>query len=316
MAMTPLLRLGTLMWALFLALWSLAGAAGTLAALPAPLESFEAGSLHVDRYGDGGRTLIFIPGLGSGPWSWAEQITRFRSSYRVYVLTLSGFDGRPFVAQPDLFGTFSRDFWSLLDTRHIAHPVVIGHSLGGTLAIALAEQHPERLAGVIALDGLPVFPTVAQQTADQRIAAAAAFAARIASQTPEQLLAAEVTYMQAIGTIDPALVQPTAALEARSDARAMAAWTQADLSADLRPALPNAKVPLLELMPYAPNGPYTEDQTLEFYRALLAGAPNVTVEPIDGAKHFAMLDQPALVDAAITRFLAAVAVGPSTPPRR
>jgi pimeloyl-ACP methyl ester carboxylesterase len=314
--MNPLLRLGTLVLALFLAAWSLAGAAATLAALPAPLESFEAGSLHVDRYGDRGPTVIFIPGAGSGPWSWAEQITRFSGSYRVYALTLSGFDGRPFVAQPDLFGSFSRDFWSLLDARHFAHPVVIGHSLGGTLAIALAEQHPERFAGVIALDGLPVFPTVAQQTPDQRTAGAAAFAAQIAAQTPDQLLAAEVTYMQTIGTIDPALVQPTATLEARSDAHAMAAWMQADLSADLRPALSGAKVPLLELMPFAPNGPYTEDQTLQLYRALLAGAPNVRVEPIDGAKHFAMLDQPALVDAAIGRFLAAVAASPSTRPQR
>jgi pimeloyl-ACP methyl ester carboxylesterase len=313
--MDPLLRLGSLVLALVLAAWSLAAAA-TLAPLPAPVESFEAGSLHVDRYGDAGSTLIFIPGLGSGPWSWAEQITRFSASHRVYALTLSGFDGRPFVAQTDLFGTFSRDFWSLLETRHIARPVVIGHSLGGTLAIALAEQHPDRLAGVIALDGLPVFPTVAQQTAEQRAAAAAAFAAQIGSQTPAQMLAGEVTYMQSIGTIDPTLVQPTAEREARSDAHAMAAWMQADLTADLRPALASAKVPLLELMPYAPNGPYTEEQTLEFYRALLAGAPNVTVEPIDGAKHFAMLDQPALVDAAIGRFLAAVAAAPSTPPRR
>jgi pimeloyl-ACP methyl ester carboxylesterase len=205
----------------------------------------------------------------------------------------------------------------LLNAQHIVRPVVIGHSLGGTLVIALAEEHPERLSAAIALDGLPVFPTAAQMSAEQRAAAADALAAQIRSQTPAQVLAAETSYMQTIGTLDPALVAPTAALEARSDPAAIAAWAQTDLKADLRPALASATVPLLELMPYAPGGPYTEDQTVAFYRTLLAGAPNLTVVPIDGAKHFAMLDQPASVDAAIGRFLATVAApsrGPSTHP--
>jgi pimeloyl-ACP methyl ester carboxylesterase len=309
-------RLGALVLTLLLAACPLGGEAATLAALPAPAESFDIGSLHVDRFGNGPRTLIFVPGLASGPWSWAAQIARFSTGYRVYALTLDGFDGRAYVPQPDLVASFTRDFWSLLEERRIVRPVVIGHSLGGTLVIALAEQHPERLAGVIALDGLPVFPTVAQQTAEQRAATAAAFAAQIRSQTPAQVLASEVTYMQTLGTIDPALVQPVAEREARSDAHAIAAWAQIDLSFDLRPELPKANVALLELMPYAPNGPYTEDQTLEFYRALLAGAPKATVEPIKGAKHFAMLDQPASVDAAIGRFLAVVLPGPGTPPQR
>lgn len=289
-----------------------AGAA-PLVPLPPAAESFQAGSLHVDRYGNGATTLIFVPGLASGPWSWAEQIAHFSGTYRIYALTLTGFDGRPFLPQDDLFGTFSRDFWSLLDARHIVRPVVIGHSLGGTLAIALAEQHPDRLSAAISLDGLPVFPPVAQMSAEQRTAAATGAAAQIRSQTPAQVLAAETTYMQTIGTLDPALVAPTAAREARSEPAAIAAWMQADVSADLRPALASATVPLLELVPYAAGSPYTEDQTVAFYRALLAGAPNVTVVPVDSAKHFAMLDQPAAVDAAIGRFLATVAAATPVP---
>jgi pimeloyl-ACP methyl ester carboxylesterase len=300
-------------WVVALTLAANASAlAAPLTPLPPAAESFQAGSLHVDRYGNGATTLIFIPGLASGPWSWAEQIVHFSGSYRVYALTLSGFDGRPFVPQDDMLGTFSRDFWSLLDARHIVRPVVIGHSLGGTLALALAEQHPDRLSAAIALDGLPVFPPVAQMSAEQRTAAAAGAAAQIRSQTPAQVLAAETSYMQT-ATLDPALVAPTAAREARSDPAAIAAWMQADVSSDLRPALASATVPLLELMPYAAGGPYTEDQTVAFYRALLAGAPNLTVVPIEGAKHFAMLDQPAAVDAAIGRFLATVAGATPSP---
>ncbi len=279
--------------------------ATTLAALPAPAESFDVGSLHVDRYGDTGPAIVFVPGLGSGPWSWAEQIGHFSKSNRVYALTLDGFDGRPFTPQADSFATFTSDFWKLLDARQIVRPVVIGHSLGGTLAIALAEQHPERLAGIIALDGLPVFPTVAQQTDAQRAATADGIAADLARQTPAEFRSNEVSFMRSIGVLDATLVEPTAALEARSDPRAVAAWAKADFATDLRPDLAKATTPILELMPYAPGGPYTEQQMLMFYMLLVGGAPQIDVVPIENAKHFAMLDAPAAVDAAIARFLVA-----------
>jgi pimeloyl-ACP methyl ester carboxylesterase len=292
----------------FLTAWIVLGApasAAPLAALPVPAESFDVGSLHVDRYGDSGPTIVFVPGLGSGPWTWAEQIGRFSRTNRVYALTLDGFDGRPFTPQADSFATFTSDFWKLLDARHIVRPVVIGHSLGGTLAIALAEQHPERVAGVIALDGLPVFPTLAQQTDAQRAATADGIAADLARQTPSEFRSNEVSFMRSTGVLDATLVEPTAALEARSDPRAVAAWAKADFATDLRPDLAKATTPILELMPYAPGSPYTEQQTRMFYMLLVGGAPQIDVVPIENAKHFAMLDAPGAVDDAIAHFLAA-----------
>jgi len=277
--------------------------AATLPPLPHATRSFDAGSLHVDVYGGGAQALIFIPGLSSGPWSWAEQIAHFSPSYTIYALTLPGFDGRTFAASPDLFGSFSGDFWSMLDAQHISHPVVIGHSLGGTLAIDLAEQHPDRLRAAIALDGLPVFPGVAQLTDAERAAAATRMTAAISGESHAQLLAYEIGFMKTVGTIDPSMVQTLAEKCANSDPKAIAAWGAADIGTDLRPQLKNATVPLLELMPYAKPSMYSQSQTLAFYQMLLAGAPDAKVVPIEGARHFAMIDQPTAVDAAIMQFL-------------
>ena len=276
--------------------------ASTLAPLPTAVRSFDAGSLHVDVYGNGAQALIFIPGLSSGPWSWSEQIAHFSSSYTIYSLTLTGFDGRPFVASPDLFAIFSSDFWAMLDAQKISRPVVIGHSLGGTLSIALAEQHPERLRGAIALDGLPVYPLLAQASDAERVAQAQKMSASIANDSHDQLLAYDIKYMKA-ASVDQTLAQTLAENSAKSDPKAVAAWGAADVSADLRPQLKAATTPILELMPYSKPSPYTEDQTQAFYAMLFAGAPNAKVVPIDGARHFAMIDQPAAVDAAITQFL-------------
>ncbi|MGH7708474.1 MAG: alpha/beta fold hydrolase [Vulcanimicrobiaceae bacterium] len=280
--------------------------AATLPALPLPNATFTSGNLTIMRYGSGPRTLIFIPGLGSGAWSWAEQISHFSKGDTVYALTLAGFDGTAFVPEPDLFASFSKDFWSFVAGQHLAHPVVIGHSLGGTLAIALAEQHPDELGGIVALEGLPVFPAVAQSTAAQRTKLAQQAAGQISGLTHAQFLATEAQNMQSEGTLNSDLVPASAALEATSDPKAVAAWLVADLDADLRPQLSAISIPFLELAPYAPPAPFTQVQKVDFYQSLVQGAPHVTVEPIPNARHFAMLDQPQAVDDALAQFLASL----------
>ena len=41
--------------------------------------------------------------------------------------------------------------------RHLSRPLVVGHSLGGTLALALASDHPDRLGPLVIVDALPFF---------------------------------------------------------------------------------------------------------------------------------------------------------------
>ncbi len=277
--------------------------AATLPKLPQATASFDVGSLHVQRYGSGAHTIIFVPGLACGPWAWADAIRTFAPHYTVYALTLDGFDGRPYVAHRDLIASFTRDFWTFLAQAHITKPVVVGHSLGGTLTFALAEAHPHRLAGIVALDGLPVFPSVVTMAPAQRTAAAATMASSVSGLSHAKLLAYDTTFMSELGTVHASLVDPVAQLEAQSDPAAVGAWVQADVGGDLRPGLAKITIPVLELMPYAPGSPYTQAQTLAFYQMLVSGAPQATVLPILNAKHFAMLDQPAAVNDAIARFL-------------
>ena len=128
------------------------------------------------------------------------------------------------------------------------------------------------------------------------------------SMTPGGALTAEKAYMASIGTNKPELVAPTAELEVKSDPAAVAAWSQADLTADLRPNLSRIAIPFLEVMPYEPADAkpptnYTQDQVQAFYTSLIAGAPKGSVVAIAPSRHFAMLDQPEQFYAALTQFL-------------
>jgi pimeloyl-ACP methyl ester carboxylesterase len=132
-----------------------------------PAERFDVGAMLVERHGQGGRPLVLIPGLASGSWAWQDTVREFGPQHALYVVTLPGFDGRPAV-EGRSFEAAGKAVLDLIESRKLDKPVLIGHSLGGTLAIALAEQRPELVGGIVAIDGLPVFPGTEEMPASQR----------------------------------------------------------------------------------------------------------------------------------------------------
>lgn len=273
-------------------------------AVAAP-QSYTVGTLHVAQYGSHGRPLILIPGLGSGAWVWQDTIAHFKQDHVIYALTLAGFDGTPAPRDAgNLFDAADASLLKLIQQRHIDKPVLIGHSLGGTLAIRFAEEHSDLLGGAIAVDGLPVFPMFARMTPEQRKAAAQRAGNMIAHATPAEFKAQQIGFMKHVGVIDPAKAEKYGQLQARSDPAATANYLVGDTSADYRPDLDKIRVPLLEIAPYYAKGArYTNAQTVAFYRALLADAPHAKVVAIAPARHFAMLDQPAKFREAVAAFL-------------
>lgn len=295
-----------------LVLWSLvtAPALATVAPAPAtpPAASYDVGSLHVDRYGDHGRPIVLIPGLACGPWEWYGEITRLSAHNTVYALTLPGFDGRAAIAPP-LFTTVTADFWKLLAQKTIVKPIVIGHSLGATTGFMLATQHPELLAGVIAVDGLPIFPGNDFSTPATIDAQSDAMAKKLATQTPAEFAASEKAVVLPFLITSPADVAAVAPLAARSDVAATAEWYREDMQLDLRPQLASATVPILLIGPYdeALDGRFfpTAAAKKAYYSKLAGGAPNLTVVIVPNSRHFIMFDQPQALDAALDAFLAA-----------
>jgi pimeloyl-ACP methyl ester carboxylesterase len=287
-----------------LALFSMTGPAFAQAPSPAGPATFTVGTLGVQRHGDHGRPLILIPGLGSGAWVWDATVAHLRQDHTIYVLTLAGFDGTPPPARKTgLMDQADASLLRLIRERHIDRPVLVGHSLGGTLAIRFASEHADLLAGVVAVDGLPVFPGTERMTPAQRQAAAAQMGAQMAKATPAQFRAQQVGYMRVMGVIDPAAAEKYGALQARSDPATTAGFMAEDLAADSRAGLKDISVPLLEISPY--NAPdfaaaaartgqpaISEQGKTDYYRQLLAGAPQLDVVSIAPSRHFVMLDQP------------------------
>ena len=264
-----------------------------------PKASFEVGTLHVQVYGDHGRPVILVPGLAGGAWVWKDTIDELRKDHQVYAVTLAGFDGTPAPAGDEsYFDRADASLAQLIESKKLHKPVIIGHSLGGTLALRFAGEHSDLIAGAVAVDGLPVFPGLDAMPAGQRQAIAANLAQKMGSASDEDFKAQQLGYMQKIGVIDPALATHYAPFNARSDKQAVARYMAEDASGDWLPQLAKATVPVLEIVPYntpdAQVGPMkaTQEQKAAYYKGLLGTAPKANVVAIAPSRHYVMLDQP------------------------
>jgi pimeloyl-ACP methyl ester carboxylesterase len=112
-----------------------------------------------------GRPLILIHGYGAGMWVWEKQIEALSQSYRVYVLDLigHGFSDRPKIPYtPETYIHFLRDF---MDEVGIEKGTLIGNSMGGGIAWAMAILFPERVDQLILINCVP--PDVLDQVRNE-----------------------------------------------------------------------------------------------------------------------------------------------------
>jgi len=284
-----------------------ATAPNRFAATVAPAERFEIGGILVERHGSRGRPLILIPGLASGSWVWQDTVRAFSADHAVYVLTLPGFDGRP-PAGPAPFAAARAAVEELIASRRLDKPVLVGHSLGGILALAVAEDRPAAIGGVVSIDGLPVMPGTEEMAPAQRAQAAGRMRAQIGQQPPARFAEQQRNYMRTIGVLDMDRADALAQLSARSDPQSVGLWAADVLTVDLRPGLASIAAPVLAVVPYfdldGARHNLTAPMKAEYYRALMAGTPRLEVVTVAPARHFAMFDQPQAVNAALRTFLA------------
>jgi pimeloyl-ACP methyl ester carboxylesterase len=120
-----------------------------------------------------GEPLLLIHGYGAGFWVWEKQIDILSRSYRVYLVDLigHGFSDRPKIDYtPEVYIHFLRDF---MDGVGVKRATLIGNSMGGGIAWAMAALFPERVERLILIDCVP--PDVLNQVRNKSFTTLAAF---------------------------------------------------------------------------------------------------------------------------------------------
>lgn len=121
--------------------------------------------LHVSETGNGkGPALLLVHGLGGQMANFTYGVVgRLSTQYRVVTVDRpgSGYSVRDDATPTDL-STQARAIAALVDKMQLGPTVVVGHSLGGALALTLALEHPKTVAGLALVAPLTHMPEGAE----------------------------------------------------------------------------------------------------------------------------------------------------------
>jgi pimeloyl-ACP methyl ester carboxylesterase len=230
------------------------------------------------------------------------------------VLTLAGFAGVPPIAQP-MIATVRAELATYIQSRHLDHPVIVGHSLGGTMALAVAVDHPDLVGPLVIVDSLPFLAGAQMQakTLDDARASIAAMKAYMLAQTPQQY----TDYVKA-GTATEYMTKNPSDLETikqwglGTDQKA-GAEAMADLMGlDLREDIARITSPTLVLGTWAGLHEQLAKYNMQVQRAdfeqtfstQFAKLPRLHFAMAETARHFMMFDDPTWFFQQLDGFLA------------
>lgn len=291
-------------------------AVASLTATAAPLDHH---GISIEVVGEGVPVLM-IPGLNSGADTWRETCHALRQPaadgasampIQCHLVQLPGFAGLAPVEGEDFLPVMRDGLLDYVVEHDLQGLTVIGHSLGGTLALQMAIKQPDAVARLVIVDSLPYF------AAAQNPAATAATTRPMAEQMRAGMLALDQTMYFA--QAEASLLGMTRAPErvetlktwGRDSDRATTAQAMYELmTTDLRGELGAIGVPTLVLGSWAAYKPYgaSIESTRKIFADQYAKLPSARIEMSQGGYHFLMWDDPQWVQAQIRGF-----VSPSTP---
>jgi pimeloyl-ACP methyl ester carboxylesterase len=250
--------------------------------------------VHIEYhvYGSADPAVILIHGWATDENYWSAQLPVLKAHYTVVTLNLAGHGAS---------GSNRKD-WSIAnyaqDVAAVAHEipnrqlVLVGHSMGATVALAATPLIGQRVIGLIAVEALRSVgqPPLSAREIDRRLAP---FSSDFIGETR-----ALVTTSLFPANANPALVQKVAYdMSLESQAVAVPSM-RALLSLNLGALLPAIHVPV-----YVINSDLTPTDAARIRKSL----PDFTLDVLDHTGNFPMLEDPARFNPLLLKDVAALA---------
>jgi len=110
--------------------------------------------LNYTRSGSGAPLLI-LHGLFGSAKNWHSLARRFAEHFEVYSIDLRN-HGQSFHAEPMNYEVMAADLAQLLTGLELDQCLVLGHSMGGKVAMTLAMRYPQLISRLLVADIAPV----------------------------------------------------------------------------------------------------------------------------------------------------------------
>lgn len=277
----------------------------TAVGAPAVAAPFQSGRILVEAKGQG-PDVVLIPGLASTSAVWARTAAALEGRYRVHLVTVRGFGETAAGGNAEglVGGPTAAEIRRYIDEQGLQRPALIGHSMGGQVALRIAADAGDRVGKVMVVDASPFFPSLISPGST---AADVEPLARIAYQglmlLGDQALRTQAASMglELGGAADNVL----GGLGWQGgDRRVLAQGLYEVMVTDLRSRLPLIEAPVTVVYGWSPDDSSPRSHVDGLFRAGYRSLPRpATFERIEGAEHMVMIDRPKQFQAAVERFL-------------
>jgi pimeloyl-ACP methyl ester carboxylesterase len=244
---------------------------------------------HPAELPGGAAAVVLIHGAGGSRLSWPPQLRRL-AGRRTLAVDLPGHGASPSLARPVSIPDYAAALVEWMDAIHLEQALLVGHSMGGAVALWLALEHPRRVLGLGLLGAaaaLKVSPVLLAEAAN-----------------PDSLPAAIERIIR--WSFSPAAPARLKELTARRMAQVPSSVLYGDLLAcdsfSVAQRLGEIRAPALVL-----SGSLDKMTPPEQARRLAEGLPSARLELLPGAGHMLMHEQPQAVAQHLGRFAAELA---------
>jgi pimeloyl-ACP methyl ester carboxylesterase len=239
---------------------------------------------------------MLLHGAPSPVSDFAPLVAALMPDYRVIVPELPGYGKSPMLAGEYSFARIYAELEMLLLDRGISEVAVVGFSLGGHHALALAGSTKIRVTSVVSIAGFAMLEPTARDAMHGFVAMLSQPGAEL--DTPElRAIARERFLAPAFRTAENCARVDT--WLAATTAPVLAIEIATELHSDVRPLLPTLQIPVLALvggLDVAVPPVYSEQ--------IATLCPHGRLEVIPGHGHALLLEQPAETIAVIRAALA------------
>lgn len=254
-------------------------------------------AIYIEKTG-AGRPIMLLPGFTSPGSVWESTVAGLDVASQTHVVSYAGFNGLTPIGTPwyDQIKTQLADYIRKNNLRNL---VLIGHSMGGNLAVELAADLPQHVSGLILVESIPCMR-------DVMMPGVPASTLQYDSPYNNQLLEMNndafkqmATGMSQNMTFDQTKINLLVEWSLQADRKTYVYGYTDLLKLDLRDRLKNISVNTLVLGASFPD----KNLILSTYEKQYTNLTSKEIMIADNSKHFIMFDQPAWLQRTINQYL-------------
>lgn len=242
-------------------------------------------AIRVEKIGKG-TPILFLPGFTTPGSVWKETVNNLNGKYESHLVSYAGFEGLAPIEGP-WYETVKAAILDYIKENKLSGINIVGHSMGGNLAVEIAAALPDKVTRVVLVDSLPCMRELMMPGVPaSQISYDNPYSKQLLNMTPEAFKQTSTMMAQSMtSTLEK--VDTLASWSVKADRKTFVNGYTDLLKLDLRDVLEKISAKTLILGAPFPN----KDIVLVNLDKQYSKLPNKTIEVAPAGKHFIMFDQ-------------------------